>query len=164
MNGINHVKNNICSLITAADICFLNNIDIIPKISENSSYFIPCVGIAFIIGSLLPDIDHPNSEIGKFIHLPIKHRTWTHAIYIPVILFLLSIKYKILFWLGLGYFGHLFWDSFSSKGNNWLYPIKNKFHLKLYSTGNTSETIVTIFNFIFTIFLTIFIIYKKFYL
>lgn len=102
--------------------------------------FVPAAILLYLLGSLLPDIDHPYSTIGKIIHLPIPHRTWTHAIYVPVILFIAGMWYRLLFWLGLGYFFHLFWDSFSASGVNWLYPKKNKHHvLKLYHTSQPSE-------------------------
>lgn len=100
------------------------------------------VFVMYLIGSILPDIDHPYSKIGKIIHLPVKHRTWTHAIWIPVCLLITGIFFRWVFWLGLGYFFHLFWDSFSVSGVDWFYPKKNKNHkIKLYRTSQTSEYI-----------------------
>lgn len=99
--------------------------------------------LAYLLGSLLPDIDHPNSKIGRVIYLPFKHRTWTHAIWVPVALLITGIFFRWVFWLGLGYFFHLFWDSFSASGVDWFYPKRNKSHkLKLYHTGQASEYIV----------------------
>lgn len=120
--------------------------------------FVIHVGLSiflYILGSLLPDIDHPYSAIGKIIHIPIAHRTWLHAIYIPVGLFIGGIWIRCLFWLGLGYFFHLFWDSFSASGINWFYPKKNKHHiLKLYHTSELSEGIfVGIFLMLFVVYL-----------
>lgn len=96
--------------------------------------------VMYLLGSLLPDIDHPYSTLGKIVHIPIKHRTWTHAVYAAVVFFLIGLKWRVFFWLGLGYFGHLFADSFSASGVNWLYPMKNKHHvMKLYYTSQPSE-------------------------
>lgn len=109
----------------------------------------------FYIGTLMPDIDNPNSMLGKFLHLPIEHRTWTHAIWLPIILSLLAIMQRWLSWLVLGYMLHLIWDNFSRGGVCFLYPIKKYRHfgdsgakikdghfLYLYRTGQMSEGIV----------------------
>ena len=102
--------------------------------------YFPAVVLLYLLGSLLPDIDHPHSAIGKIIHIPIKHRTWLHAIYIPLILFIVSIWFRPVFYLGIGYFFHIFWDMFSATGIDWFYPKKNKHHiLKLYKTSQLSE-------------------------
>ncbi len=103
--------------------------------------------LLYILGILLPDIDHPYSMIGKIIHLPIQHRTWTHAIWLVLIFGLLSIPYRLCIFVGVGMFVHDFWDSFSRTGNRWFYPLDDEFvkkhhKLKLYYTGQSSEYIV----------------------
>jgi membrane-bound metal-dependent hydrolase YbcI (DUF457 family) len=112
----------------------------------------------YLLGNLLPDIDHENSMIGKIIYIPIKHRTWTHTIYFPAALWIAGIfSYRLLFYLGTGMFFHDFWDSFSYLGTDWLYPKKNKHHiLKLYHTGSPSEYIFV------GIWLTVFIFYTAY--
>lgn len=97
----------------------------------------------YMLGSVLPDIDHPYSGIGKVIHIPVKHRTWTHAIYAVLLFLLLGIKWRLCAWLGLGYFGHLIVDSMSASGVDWIYPKKNNHHfIKLYRTSQFSEKFV----------------------
>lgn len=119
---------------------------IIPK--ENTGmplWLFIFVGIfLYFIGSLLPDIDTPYSMLGRIIHLPFEHRTWTHAIWWPVALCIGGIWVRLLFWLGIGTFVHDFWDSMSASGLYWFYPAKPKEnrHLKLYHTSKPSEFIV----------------------
>lgn len=109
----------------------------------------------YFLGALLPDIDNPNSILGKLFYLPVKHRTWTHAIWFSLIMTILSVfLYRPLFWLGLGCLVHIFWDSLSVSGVCLLYPITKytgydngaqakKHHVfKLYKTGKASEYVV----------------------
>lgn len=108
----------------------------------------------FLLGSLLPDIDSATSTLGRILHVPVEHRTWTHAIWLPMIAGVLSIWYPFLFWLNFGYLLHLFWDALSYGGLCWFYPIskyrmfsggakvKQKHKIKLYRTGKTSEYVV----------------------
>lgn len=110
---------------------------------------------AFYIGSLFPDIDNENSMLGTFLHLPIEHRTWTHALWLPIFFSLLALIEPILWWFVLGYMGHLIWDNASRGGVCFWYPIskyrhfgnsgakiKNGHFVYLYRTGKTSEGIV----------------------
>ena len=99
--------------------------------------------LLYLIGSFFPDIDSQDSQIGRYFYVPIPHRTWLHAIYIPAMFCIAGIRYRTLFFFGLGIFFHDFWDSFSRTGINWFYPIKNKHHIfKLYYTGKPSEYIL----------------------
>lgn len=100
--------------------------------------------LLYLIGGLLPDIDTPYSTLGKIIHIPVEHRTWTHAVWWIAVLCIAGIWWRMLFWLGLGVFVHDLWDSFSASGLNWFYPIKkkNKHRIKLYHTGKRSEYII----------------------
>lgn len=109
-----------------------------------------------LFGSLLPDIDSRASTLGRFVYLPIDHRTWTHAIYIPVLFCLAGIFWRPLFWLGIGYFLHLFYDNLSVCGICWFYPypgyvgfdsgarIKRGHWLKLYRTKEASEKVIIV--------------------
>lgn len=111
--------------------------------------------VFFYIGTLLPDIDNERSMLGRYIHLPMEHRTWTHAIWLPLIFVLAGFAFPPLWWAALGYVLHLFWDSLSRGGVCWFYPIsryvsysggakvKRRHWVKLYSVGGVSEYIVT---------------------
>lgn len=113
-----------------------------------------CLGL-LLLGSVLPDIDSKNSILGRYVHLPVEHHTWTHAVYIPAILAFFVLWYHSLFWLLAGYMTHLFWDSLSAQGVCWFYKIlsdyreypsgakvKRGHRLKLYKTGKTSEYVL----------------------
>lgn len=114
--------------------------------------------IAFFIGTLLPDIDSPNSLLGRYIHIPVEHRTWLHAIYLYLIPAVLGwFVHPVFSWLFFGVFVHLFWDSLSASGNCWLYKLASEYKeygggakikkhhvLKLYHTGGWSEYILVV--------------------
>lgn len=135
-----------------------------------SYVFVAAAGV--MLGSLLPDLDHDKSMLGRYVHINVPHRTWTHAIWIPIILFILSIYHAFFFWLGFGWLMHSFWDNMSKAGQCFFYPIsqpivyaknaqggvyrvkrgshvKNSFRIKknhkiwLYRTGKKSEFVVT---------------------
>lgn len=111
--------------------------------------------VFFYIGTLLPDIDSEHSMLGRHIHLPMEHRTWTHAVWLPLIFTVAGFAFPPLWWAALGYVLHLFWDSLSRGGVCWFYPIsryvsysggakvKRGHWLKLYSVGGVSEYILT---------------------
>lgn len=120
-------------------------------IEPSTAVMVTYVG-AYFLGTLLPDIDNPNSVLGRIIHVPVEHRTWLHAIYLYLIFAILGWHYPIFMWLFLGVIVHLFWDSFSASGNCWFYKllsdyrkypsgakIKKGHKLKLYHTGKWSE-------------------------
>jgi inner membrane protein len=110
--------------------------------------------LLFIIGSLLPDIDSPNSLLGRHISINVPHRTWTHAIWGFLVLCVLSVGFRPLAWCALGMFLHLFWDSLSVGGNCWFYPfskykdyssgahVKRHHWAKLYRVGSISERVI----------------------
>ncbi len=127
-----------------------------------------CLGaFAFVVGSLLPDIDSPTSILGRLLpSLPLEHRGITHTIWAAGVLGLVwfatwaasgtwaCVFQALLGGLFLGYVGHLFWDSFSRAGVAWLYPVtgyatfgsgarvKRRHYVWLYRTGQLSETVV----------------------
>lgn len=111
--------------------------------------------LGFTLGLLLPDCDTKNSILGRHFHLPFEHRTWTHAIWFPLILVLAAYWTKTVFflWIAAGWMVHLFQDSFSAMGDCFLYPItgyreypsgarvKKGRHLSLYHNNATSEKV-----------------------
>lgn len=111
--------------------------------------------VFFLVGTLLPDIDSERSLLGRCIHLPIEHRTWTHAIWFPLVLVVAGFAFPPLWWAALGYVLHLFWDSLSRGGVCWFYPfsryvkygsgakVKRNHKLKVYAVGEASEYILT---------------------
>lgn len=111
--------------------------------------------VMFFFGALLPDIDTPNSLLGRHFHLPVKHHRITHTVWFMLPFLIGGIWVPFLWWIGVGYFSHLFIDSFGRAGNCWFYPleryleydsgafVKKGHFLKLYRTGGSSEMVVT---------------------
>ena len=109
----------------------------------------------FVFGSLLPDCDQEKSLMGRIIHIPVQHRTWTHTIWFVALLSVLIIASPCFIWLAYGYTLHIFYDSLSKGGICWFYPIsgykkwtsgaqvKRNHKIYLYRTGEESETILT---------------------
>lgn len=114
---------------------------------------------AFCIGTLLPDIDKDNSELGRYFHLPLKHRGWTHCWLPCLLLLLLSMVSPLCFVLWCGYILHIVEDSVSAAGIAFWYPfqkyktyssgamVAEGHKVKLYYAGKPSETwtVVAIF-------------------
>lgn len=109
-----------------------------------------------LLGSLLPDIDHRNSYIGKKVKTASKainklagHRKLFHAPLAYLLLYsvalgmvkdnLIHIGIKGLF---LGILSHLILDSFTQGGLPWFYPLsKKKFSLGNIKTNSKLEDI-----------------------
>lgn len=113
------------------------------------------VGIAlYFVGCLLPDIDSDDSMISRFGSIPVKHRTWTHSIWLVVFIGLVGVFFWPFKWLALGCFVHIFWDSASRMGVCWFYPypgyieyesgarVKRNHWLWLYRSNSLAESVV----------------------
>lgn len=125
--------------------------------------------MASLLGTLLPDIDEPDSTIGKrfpFLAYPINiffgHRTITHNIVFAVTVILIGYAMNSIFiiGLGIGIVSHIIGDSITLGGiNGALFPIvlsNKKFALLPYSlrfkVGSVEEYIVFISLFILFIY------------
>jgi inner membrane protein len=109
-------------------------------------------GIA--LGSLLPDIDEPNSYIGRrsfglstVINEKYGHRGITHSIPCWAVLTIILLLFPNNFFIGIciGYFLHIIEDYFSKSGVPLFLPInskRKKFPLFTYRTSSPEETIV----------------------
>lgn len=120
--------------------------------------------VALGIGALFPDIDHPNSFIGRrmpitsggmrklFGHRGIVHSLVGAIVFTAIIRFLLlSLNFPLEwgFWFLIGFLAHLIEDSFSKFGIAWLQPIYDKniqfgFRQIYYTTGGVSERVIFI--------------------
>ncbi|TYS58528.1 metal-dependent hydrolase [Sutcliffiella horikoshii] len=118
-----------------------------------------------VIGSLLPDIDHPRSFIGrrfivlsKAINKEFGHRGLTHSLIFWLILSVLLSAHINYFTLGVsfGYLFHIFGDFFSRSGVPLLLPYdKKRFKSFItYKTASFSELVI----FYFSIFIGLFFI------
>lgn len=106
-----------------------------------------------IVGSLLPDLDHPKSWISHktvILHYPFRHlghRKSMHSLLAVLILFAaLTVPFGIsalAAGIGLGYLSHLILDMFNPAGVPLLYPfIKKKYKIGKIRTGENGEYIV----------------------
>jgi len=111
--------------------------------------------IGTAIGSVLPDIDHPNSFIGKrsfglsyVINKLFGHRGATHSLLSLGIIGGISFSLLPLqpaAGLVVGVAGHLLGDFFSKTGIPILHPFrKEKYGIPLYKTGGLAEGIILI--------------------
>ena len=144
------------------------NLAIFPSLLFNNlnslDNFISNLPIAFyiglIIGSFFPDIDEPNSYIGKKLpffskllrKIGLKHRTLTHSIFFPLILFLIIAFIPDLdtfFVRGfiIGIILHIIGDTITVSGVPILYPISKKRYFLLpsflrFKVGSMAENII----------------------
>ncbi|AYF92665.1 metal-dependent hydrolase [Apilactobacillus bombintestini] len=125
------------------------------------------------LGCQLPDIDQKQTRVNKRGGLFTRiltlwgHRTWSHSIWIPIMLlicalYLSSLSFShgisvngtyvmeyLYYSIVLGYFLHEVEDSFSIEGIRWFYPlgdtrIVRKKGLLKYKVGGTKEQIILI--------------------
>ena len=133
MKGRTHLAFAAC--IASVSVFFLESS------SEGKAVF----ALLIILASFLPDIDHPDSMLGKSIR-PISsilgavagHRGIFHSIVVPLILFLLLYLAGYLAFgiaVMIGYFSHLILDSLNHSGVRWLYPLPFRFRGVLRSGG-----------------------------
>lgn len=185
MLGRDHIISNVCSGVLlveglfAVNTCYtgvyakeVHNVtkhmiaDLVHPCNLNPWLILAISVGLFLLGTLLPDIDSTTSMLGRWVHIPVEHRTWTHTIWICALLFLPCIWQKIFIWLFLGYVLHLFWDSFSRAGVCWFYPISQyryygnakvkRLHiLKLYRTSNISEFVIVAMLIVITVLVTV---------
>lgn len=102
--------------------------------------------ILVLSGSAVPDIDQPNSKIGKnfkIIGWLFRHRGIFHSVFMALL-----ISSALYFFTGyfsaflLGYLSHLVTDSFTVSGIAFLYPLSNKKVRGFIKTGSMSENLM----------------------
>lgn len=110
----------------------------VPTLNLNVTTGVLCVAAAGI-GSLAPDIDHPNSKIRRYIPIPVplKHRGLTHSIVGVIgLMFLVSILIAPVpsaitpaaFFM-LGYIAHIVADMLTVAGVMLFYPLETNVRL-----------------------------------
>lgn len=104
------------------------------------------------VGSILPDIDEPNSYIGHkliffsefFKLIGIKHRTVTHSIFFPLFISILGVIHPIFYFIAFGVLMHILEDAITNSGVPLLYPISDKrIGIRLFNTGSIFEFLFT---------------------
>lgn len=82
--------------------------------------------LLYIVGLLAPDCDNPHSTLGKYLYIPVEHRTWLHTAYIVIAFAILGIFIRPFIAFAIGYFVHLLFDSPSTCGVCWFNPFGYK--------------------------------------
>lgn len=111
---------------------------------------------AVVAGSLLPDIDHPKSWLGRRL-LPISvpltmlvgHRGVTHSLLAVVAMafvltFYGSVAGGVVTALCIGYVVHLAGDFVTNSGIPLFWPIKRRYRLPLATTGGIVEPVIVL--------------------
>ena len=120
--------------------------------------------VAFVIaaaavGSLLPDIDHPQSmmatsnrttrTVSSVVSSVTQHRGFTHTLAFSVLMWFLAMRLAahldaisnyVVMSLTIGLFSHLFLDTLNEKGVMWFWPVYRKhIHVMKIRTGSSVE-------------------------
>ncbi|MGI2115554.1 metal-dependent hydrolase (plasmid) [Shewanella sp. HL-SH4] len=113
------------------------------------------VVMSILFGSLLPDLDHPSSTIGKrvlFISIPLSaifgHRKITHSIW-PILLTIWLVNFDnstasaLVLCLSIGYLSHLLGDIFTDSGIPFFWPLSFRFKSPIpVTTGGPFEYLI----------------------
>lgn len=139
-------------LFSVATLVFAQKLEITPALA-NGDWFhmIPAV----LLGSLLPDLDHPGSILGRLfriISLPLSklcgHRGFTHSLLALSALAILWETQVTTHWqiasdishaLLLGYLSHLLADILTPAGVPFLWPLKLRFALPILRKKNNKK-------------------------
>lgn len=103
--------------------------------------------LVVMLGAMLPDIDHPDSTVGKrvkWLSYPIRvvfgHRGITHSLFAVAVMLWFSYAANSIWlsWLALGYLLHLVGDYLTDSGIPLLYPLSRK-RYRFLITGTTNS-------------------------
>lgn len=109
----------------------------------------PLVSGAVVVGSLLPDIDHPGSKLGR--RVPIishimylfGHRGITHSLLFVLILALLGEFVSPVFYgLAIGSAVHIAGDMLTPSGVPFFWPHKRRYSLLGFRTGGIVDHLI----------------------
>ena len=107
----------------------------------------PVVLTAGMLGSLLPDIDHAKSFLGRLtpLHRLLRHRGFSHSILGAVLLLVVLqrfVSYPVVLGVAIGYGSHVFLDTVTPKGCQLLWPSSKFFGIPLVPVGSWLEVIL----------------------
>jgi len=135
---------------------------IMPTVYLSGAPVGPFIIIIVIAASLLPDIDHPSSMMGRaikpvslIIHETVGHRSLTHSIaaiagftiVVSTIVFKYDLKIIYIYACVLGYSSHILADMLNPTGVELLYPNKKRYsilHKRGIRVGSPGETILSL--------------------
>jgi inner membrane protein len=112
------------------------------------------LGLA-VIGSLLPDVDHPKSWVGRrtrpvstALAAALGHRGVTHSAIAVVGLALLLVyagyRRGVVSALAVGYLSHLAADMLTPQGLRLAWPLRGTWGLPLCRTGSAAEPVIVV--------------------
>lgn len=115
--------------------------------------WLPVAGAAAAVGSLLPDIDEPESKLGRVcvplalvIKLLVGHRTLTHSALALIAVILLpwlwlsgEMAMAVSAGVGIGYASHLLGDAMTPQGIQIAWPRPTRFSLRWFRTGSAED-------------------------
>ncbi|WP_428485689.1 metal-dependent hydrolase [Rhodopila sp.] len=112
------------------------------------------LGLA-LAGSLLPDVDHPNSWVGRrarpvstVIASTLGHRGITHSalaiVGLTLLLFQSGYRRGAVSALAIGYLSHLAADMLTPRGLRLAWPHRRTWGLNLCRTGSPMESVIVI--------------------
>ncbi len=108
--------------------------------------------LLILLGSALPDVDHPESKIGRKVKIGamlFEHRGFFHSLFAALFLFLLLVYYitgsgvgVYLYAVTAGYLIHIISDAFTKEGIMPFHPL-SRFRLNGFiRTGRTAEYVL----------------------
>lgn len=101
----------------------LEQLKIFHQLGSNMWIVAIVTGILYLLGNLLPDIDSPNSLLGRYFYLPVGHRRFTHSIWFLMLIAIGSVYVPMLWSMFLGALVHILVDKCSKSGDCLLWPI-----------------------------------------
>jgi inner membrane protein len=112
----------------------------------------PVALTAAVTGSLLPDLDHPQSWAGrkfKIISVPLSavvgHRGVTHSLLAVIACFAAVVWFgmsNVATPIAIGYLSHLLADGLTPSGVPLLWPNRRRFAIPVCKTGTAAEMVV----------------------
>ena len=163
MDGTTHQTVGVCSGIIVTALLF-------PTLSDAANLIDGGVLIlGASLGSLMPDIDHPHSKMGrrrkrlsKIVSKTCGHRGWTHTLLALILILggLFYIVYRLPVYqeligcwslgFGLGYLSHLILDTFTAQGTPLFKPFSSK-NISLTKIKSNSIPLNNVTQFIFIV-------------
>lgn len=108
-----------------------------------------------VLGSILPDIDHPKAVINRLLLFPLYwgfkgHRKITHSLlgfiimiaFVQFIAQLVNWPIEVGLYLGIGYISHIMLDMLTPLGCPVFYPYKKKYNILSIRTGSIGEYLI----------------------
>ena len=162
MNNRTHKIGGVCLGMITSTVLFSNELTFEGLLSSG------LIISGSLVGSLAPDIDHPESKVGRvpvlrpislLINKIFGHRTLTHSVVMSIIMFVLLLISTNMFGDGffaflytnfiigfcVGWTSHLLLDVITIKGISLFYPfVKKKYNILKFRTSRDEDLVSTV--------------------